>query len=80
MLPMDPARLVEKMAPLVRAVRIDRMHEIEASRHLYEAAGRLDALEDSFFARLEHALRAGFAARGVIVDELDDIGGLVGLA
>ncbi|MBK7859921.1 MAG: radical SAM protein [Archangiaceae bacterium] len=38
-LPMNPARLVERLSPWVKAVRIDRMHELEQARPLYEAAG-----------------------------------------
>lgn len=80
MLPMTPERLVEKMAPHVSVVRIDRMHELARSRAMYEAAGRLDASEDAFFERTSAALRAGFLAAGVAVDDLDDVGGALGLA
>ena len=72
-LPMDVARLVARVAPFVRAVRIDRMHAVSRARHLYVRAGRLDAMDDAFAASLEQELRAGFAARGVRVDELDDL-------
>ncbi|MCC6645968.1 MAG: radical SAM protein [Polyangiaceae bacterium] len=72
-LPMNPARLVEQIAPYVRAVRIDRMHARARSRHLYERAGRLDAMSDEFAAATEAALRDGFRAKGVAVDELDDL-------
>jgi len=80
MLPMTPERLVEKMGPHVSVVRIDRMHELSRSRAHYEAAGRLDACEDAFFERTAAALRAGFHAAGVAVDDLDDLGGALGLA
>jgi DNA repair photolyase len=79
MLPMTPARLVERMAPHVAVVRIDRMHELSRSRVHYEAAGRVDASEDAFFEKTGAALRAGFAAAGVAVDDLDDLGGALGL-
>jgi DNA repair photolyase len=79
MLPMNPARLVEQMAPHVTVVRIDRMHELSRSRAHYEAAGRLDASEDAFFERTGAELRAGFTAAGVAVDDRDDLGGALGL-
>jgi DNA repair photolyase len=78
MLPMRPRRLVAQLAPLIRAVRIDRMHELERVRHLYEAAGCPEAASEGFFARTAKALRAGFAARGVRYDEMDDLTGLAG--
>ena len=78
MLPMDPARLVASLAPLIRAVRIDRMHELPRVRHLYAQAGMLAAATDGFFARTGAALRAGFSAAGIRYDEMDDLTGLVG--
>jgi len=80
MLPMTPERLVERMAPYVAVVRIDRMYEVPRSRALYEAAGRVDASEDAFFEKTAAALRTGFHAAGVTVDELDDLGSALGLA
>lgn len=79
MLPMNPERLAALMAPSIHAVRVDRMHEIQRVRPLYEAAGMLHAAEEQFFARTEAALRAAFAARGVRYDEMDDLAGLLGL-
>ncbi len=72
-LPMIPERLVELVAPYVRAVRIDRMYELARVRPLYEAAGRPDAMTDAFFERTEARLRALFAARGVPSEGLDDL-------
>ena len=66
------------VAPFVSAVRVDRMHESKRARSLYEAAGRLDADSEEFFTRTEAALRAGFSARGIRYDEMDDLTGLVG--
>ncbi|MCC6526921.1 MAG: hypothetical protein IT373_30010, partial [Polyangiaceae bacterium] len=43
-------------------------------------AGRLDAATEAFFATTEAALRAAFGARGIVVDELDDMASLLGLA
>ena len=77
MLPMDPDRLVAAMAPWVRCVRIDRMHELDRARPLYARAGRLDAAQDDYFERTEARLVAGFTARGVRIDTLDDLGGLL---
>ena len=36
-LPMNPERLADKLAPFARLVRIDRMYEVERVRHLYVA-------------------------------------------
>jgi DNA repair photolyase len=77
-LPMNPQRLVGLLAPHVEAVRIDRMYGGERVRHLYEAAGMLDAAAEDFFPRMERELRAGFAAHGLPIDEMDDMRGLVG--
>jgi DNA repair photolyase len=76
--PMDPARLVGLLAPHVEAVRIDCMHGVERVRHLYEAAGMQGAAEPGFYPPLERALREGFAARGIPIDPMDDMRGLVG--
>lgn len=77
-LPMDAANLVARVAPFVRAVRVDRMHALSRARHLYARAGRLDAMGEGFAEALERALREGFAARGVRVDELDDLATALG--
>lgn len=78
-LPMNPERLVELTAPYVHAVRIDRMHELHRSRPLYERFGRLDAMEDAFFAEMGRRLREAYEARGVVIDTLDDLGQSLGL-
>jgi DNA repair photolyase len=77
-LPMDAANLVARVAPFVRAVRIDRMHALSRARHLYARAGRLDAMGEGFAEALERELREGFAARGVRVDDLDDLATALG--
>jgi DNA repair photolyase len=77
MLPMDPDRLVAAMAPFVRCVRIDRMHEKDRAMPLYERAGRLDAAEDGYFERTAARLTEGFTSRGVLIDAFDDLGGLL---
>jgi DNA repair photolyase len=77
-LPMNVQRLVGLLAPHVQAVRIDRLHGIERVRHLYESAGMLDAAEPGFYPPLQRALREGFAARGIRIDPMDDMRGLLG--
>lgn len=77
MLPMNPERLVDLLAPHVVAVRIDRMQAPELSAQIYARHALGDAFTDAFFARTEHVLRAGFAARGVLVDSVEDLGELV---
>ncbi len=77
-LPMNAANLVARVAPFVRAVRIDRMHALSRARHLYARAGRLDAMGEGFAEALERELREGFAARGVRVDDLDDLATALG--
>lgn len=77
MLPMNPARLVELVAPLVRAVRIDRMHSMDRVAAVYEKHGLLDAATDEFFESTRAALVQGFRARSVKVDEADDLTGLL---
>jgi DNA repair photolyase len=78
-LPMDPERLVGRVAPHVRAVRIDRMHDPARVVHLYRRAGRLDAATDAFFERTAAELRARFAERGVTCDANDDVAAALGL-
>ncbi|HEY3821009.1 MAG TPA: radical SAM protein [Polyangiaceae bacterium] len=79
-LPMNVDVLVGRLAPLVDAVRVDRMHDVARFRHLYAAAGMLDAVEPAFFDRTLAALRDGFGRSGVAIDEMDDLGALVGRA
>jgi DNA repair photolyase len=80
MLPMNVARLVDRLAPLVRVVRIDRMHRMDRALALYQAAGCPEAAEDAFFERTGRELRAGFAARGVATDDADDMATALGIA
>ena len=76
-LPMDPERLAARLAPLVHAVRIDRMYDGHRVLHLYEAAGRLDAATEAFYQQTAGALRAALEARGVRIDPLDDMSTLM---
>lgn len=80
MLPMNVERLVERVAPFVKAVRIDRMYEMKRVLPLYEAAGCLEAAEDGFFERTGRQLREAFLARGIVIDDLDDLGGALKIA
>ncbi len=77
MLPMDPERLADLLAPHIDAVRVDRMHEMPRARRLYEAAAMTDAAQDAFFERTGRRLRRAFESRGVRYDELDDLAGIV---
>ncbi len=78
MLPMDVDRVLQRLAPLVRAARVDRMHFLDTMRPTYEAHGLEWAMEDAFFAETGRRLLDGFRDRGVVVDELDDLIGLIG--
>ncbi len=80
MLPMDERALAERLARSVRAVRIDRMHDLWRVKHLYDQAGISWAAEDAFAEQTEARLREHFARLGVVVDELDDLASLVGSA
>ncbi len=70
--------MVYLVAPHAHVARIDRLYAMEWVRHLYEAAGCPEAMTDAFFERTGAALREGFAARGVYVDELDAMDALLG--
>ncbi len=71
-LPMDPDRLVERVAPYVRAVRLDRLYVGERIQHLYDqhdlARFRTAAYADETIARLSRA----FQDRGVSVESFDN--------
>ncbi len=77
MLPMNPDRLVARVAPWVRAVRIDRMYDLDRVRHLYQAARLEDASTDAFFDATRARLLSGFRRAGVPTDELDDLKKLI---
>jgi DNA repair photolyase len=71
-LPMNVDRLVDRLAPLVRAVRLDRLYLGERVAHLYRDNGldtyATEAYADDTLGRLTRA----FTAHGVRVDPLDD--------
>jgi len=76
-LPMDPVRLVARVAPLVSHVRIDRMHHIRRALPLYREFDMEDAADETYAARIGDRLRRDFESRGVLVDDLDDMAALV---
>jgi DNA repair photolyase len=71
-LPMDVDRMVDQVSPYVRAVRLDRLYVGERIRHIYERHGLLEYCSDRWFAETIDRLAAGFRARGVVVEALDD--------
>lgn len=73
MLPMDPERLAALLAPHVHAVRVDRMHAMGQAGALYQAPDLQAFATDGYFAQTEARLRQAFAARGVPVEEIDDL-------
>ncbi len=77
MLPMDPDRLVERVAPFARFARVDRMHMTPAAAELYRACEQSEAATDRFFDDTERTLRDRFARAGVDMDNLDDMARLV---
>jgi DNA repair photolyase len=76
-LPMNVDALVARVAPLVRAVRVDRMQAMERVAPLYHAAGAPEAAEAAWIEHTLAAVREGFRAHGVRLDELDDMSGLL---
>ena len=77
LLPMDPDALVDRIAPYVRSVRIDRMYELDRVRHVYQELGREDASTDAFFTATTDRLLERFRARGIPTDAFDDLSALV---
>jgi len=77
-LPMDADALVARVAPLVRAVRIDRMMSIGPALEIYRQHGLMEAASDEFFRDTTRRLQEGFTSHGVPVDQMDDIGALLG--
>ena len=78
MLPMDVDALVSAVAPLIRAVRVDRMYELDRMRPFYEENDLGWAATFEFFYETGAALLEGFRAHGVLIDELDDLVRLLG--
>ena len=77
-LPMDVDALVARVAPLVRAVRIDRMVPVGPGMEIYRQHGLMQSASDAFFQDTTRRLQKGFASRGVLIDQMDDIGAMFG--
>lgn len=78
MLPMNVERVVERLAPVIQSVRVDRMHFAGRVRHLYEEHDLMWALEDRFFEETRARILEPLRAAGVGVDEMDDMAALIG--
>ncbi len=79
MLPMNPHKLAQRLAPLIDAVRIDRMHSMDLAAPLYAACGVKDADSTEFFDRTHAALVSAFEQLGTPLDALDDLAALTTL-
>jgi DNA repair photolyase len=75
-LPGDPEELAARVAPIVRAVRVDRMHLAERADGLWAAFGVGAGERQQTIERTEQAVSAAFAARGVPRLDLDDLSSL----
>jgi len=71
LLPMNAGALASRLAPVVRAVRVDRMHFLDKVRHLYVEHGLEYAMTDEFFETTQRDLLAPLQAAGVGVDGFD---------
>jgi DNA repair photolyase len=76
-LPMNPQRLVEQIAPYVRAVRLDRLYVVERVQHIYDQHGLGRFTSEEYAETTIRQLAEGFSARGVRVDTLDDFDALL---
>lgn len=71
-LPMNVERLVEHIAPYVRAVRLDRLYVGERVRHLYDENGLATFMTQEWAEETIGKLASAFTARGVTVEPLDN--------
>jgi DNA repair photolyase len=76
-LPMDVDRLVDQVAPFVRAVRLDRLYAGDRVRHLYDEHGLGKFATEEFAEETIRRLTRAFRLRGVNVDSLDDLESLL---
>ena len=76
-LPMNVDRLVEQVAPHVRAVRLDRLYVGERVQHLYDEHGLGAFATEAYATETIDRLARGFRARGVRVDSLDNLDALL---
>ena len=67
LLPGSPEKLVDRLAPAVEHVFIDRMNYLPAVRDFYARHGLRKYLSDGFFRRQGKLLADGFRSRGVSV-------------
>jgi DNA repair photolyase len=77
-LPMDADQLVARLAPLIRAVRIDRMVPVGPVLGTYRENQLMEAAGDDYFQDTARSLQQAFAARGVPVNPMDDLRTLFG--
>ena len=76
-LPMNVEAFVERVAPWAKAVRIDRMYFGERVTAKYEAAGIGHAASVAYQEERVQELSGRFANAGLIVDQNDDLAGLI---
>lgn len=76
-LPMNVDRLVDNVAPFVRAVRLDRLYVVERVKHIYDQHGLAAFATEQFAETTIRQLADAFRARGVRVDPLDDLESLL---
>jgi DNA repair photolyase len=72
-LPMNVDRLVEHVAPFVRAVRLDRLYVVDRVKHLYDQHGLAEFATEAFADETIRRLTLAFRSRGVQVDPLDNL-------
>lgn len=77
-LPMNPDRLVENVAPFVRAVRLDRLYVGERIQHVYDEHGLAAFCTQEYADKTIARLASAFRARGVAVESLDNFEPLLG--
>jgi len=68
MLPLDPVRLIDAVAPYVKAVRLGPLFEKQRIADVHARLGRTDCLDEAWERRMFETLKVGFEARGVAVN------------
>jgi DNA repair photolyase len=77
-LPMNVDRLVENVAPFVRAVRLDRLYVVERVKDIYDRHGLGEFATEQFADETIRRLTEAFRSHGVQVDPLDNLEPLLG--
>lgn len=77
-LPMNVDRLVENVAPFVRAVRLDKLYVGERVQHIYDEHDLADFSREEYFVDTIDRLARSFRSRGVAVESLDNFEPLLG--